>query len=228
MVKKIIVFGFAHSGTTILKSIIGHIQDIEEIYPEQKIIKPHQMKTKKKYIVCKWPEVLSIFFEEPYQDYIKIFITRDPRWVFSSLNRRNNPKMLAKYNFHSYRKNIRLFNEFRESTKISNLYTLRYEDMFESNFSNLKQIFQSIGFSHDDSIFDNTLFRNICNQKGNDIPKKKPDEKKHGHFRKWQINQPIINMNDPEKIDLTEKQRQQILSSQSILSIYPNIKHNNN
>ena len=39
MVKKIIVFGFAHSGTTILKSIIGHIEQVEEIHNEQKIIK---------------------------------------------------------------------------------------------------------------------------------------------------------------------------------------------
>lgn len=228
MVKKIIVFGFAHSGTTILKSIIGHIENVEEIYPEQKIIKPSQLKTDKKYIVCKWPEVLPIFFESLYQDYIKVFITRDPRWVFSSLNRRDNPKMLLKYNFHSYRKNIQLFNEYRNSTKISNLYTIKYEDMFENNFSNLKQIFQSIGLSHDDTIFDNKLFKNICNKKGDSVPKQKPDEKKHGHFRKWQINQPISNMNDPQKIVLTEDQRQQILSSQSIQQIYPNINNNDN
>lgn len=29
--KKIIVFGFPHSGTSILKSIIGHVETVEEI-----------------------------------------------------------------------------------------------------------------------------------------------------------------------------------------------------
>ena len=225
MVKKIIVFGFAHSGTTILKSIIGHIDDVEEIYPEQKIIKPEQLKTDKEYIVCKWPQVLPIFFESSYQDYIKIFIIRDPRWVFSSLNRRDNPKMLLKYSLRAYYKNAKLFHQFRQSSDIPNLYTLKYEDMFENNFSNLKQILDSIGFLYDDTIFDNRLFKNICNQKGDYVPKEKPDEKKHGHFRKWQINQPISNMNDPQKIDLSEQQ-QQILSSQIIHQIYPNINNN--
>ena len=100
--------------------------------------------------------------------------------------------------------------------------------MFENNFYNLKKILNSIGFLYDDTIFDNTLYTNISNKSGNEIPQEKPDEKKHGHFRKWQINQPISNMNDPQKIVLTEKQRQQILSSQSILIVFPDINHKNN
>lgn len=225
MVKKILIFGFAHSGTTILKSIIGHIDDVQEIYPEQKIIKPEQLKTDKEYIVCKWPQVLPIFLEPSYQDYIKIFIIRDPRWVFSSLNRRGNQKMLSRYSLQAYSRNCQLFYQFRDSSKISNLYTIRYEDMFDNNFSSLQQILDSIGLSYDNTIFDNRLFKNICNHKDPNIPKEKPDEKKkHGLFRKWQINQPIMNMNEPQKIDLTEEQRQQILSSQTILMIYPSIK----
>ena len=35
--KKILIFGFPHSGTTILKSIIGHIDNVEEIINESKI-----------------------------------------------------------------------------------------------------------------------------------------------------------------------------------------------
>ena len=84
MVKKIIVFGFAHSGTTILKSIIEHIDEVDEIYPEQKLIKPEQLKTDKKYIVCKWPQVLPIFFESSYQ-VILIFIIRIPVGCFHLL-----------------------------------------------------------------------------------------------------------------------------------------------
>ena len=43
---KIIIFGFPHCGTTILKSIIGHIDEVQEIihecsYIEQKITMPH-------------------------------------------------------------------------------------------------------------------------------------------------------------------------------------------
>lgn len=228
MVKKIIVFGFAHSGTTILKSIIGHINDVNEIYPEQKIIKPHQLKTDKEYILCKWPQVLPDFFKSSYDDYIKIFIIRDPRWVFSSLNRRNNIKMSSKYSLQSYHQNVQFFHQFRDSSKISNLYTIRYEDMFENNFCNLKRILDSIGFSYNDTIFNNRLFKNICNQKGDFISEEKPDERNHGHFRKWQINQPITNMNYPHKIELSEQQQQEIISNHRIQQVYPNINKNSN
>jgi hypothetical protein len=36
--QKIIVFGYSHCGTTILKSIIGHIDDVEEIINECRTI----------------------------------------------------------------------------------------------------------------------------------------------------------------------------------------------
>ena len=32
--RKILIFGFPHCGTSIVKSIIGHIKNVEEIYQE--------------------------------------------------------------------------------------------------------------------------------------------------------------------------------------------------
>ena len=84
---KILICGFPHCGTTILKSIIGHIDDVEEIIDETTIInKP----TNKKYILCKHPFTDKKFFEKDYEKYIKIFIIRNPVFVFSSLNKRFN------------------------------------------------------------------------------------------------------------------------------------------
>ena len=36
----------------------------------------------KKYIMCKYPQAKVEFFEEKYKDYIKIFIMRNPLFVF--------------------------------------------------------------------------------------------------------------------------------------------------
>tara|TARA_A100001015_G_C14740200_1_gene613360 strand:+ start:93 stop:341 length:249 start_codon:yes stop_codon:yes gene_type:complete len=71
MNQKIIIFGFPHCGTTILKSIIGHIEDVYEIYKETKLI---NISTTKQFILCKYPFTLDEFFDEKYKDYIKIFI----------------------------------------------------------------------------------------------------------------------------------------------------------
>lgn len=226
MVQKIIIFGFAHSGTTILKSIFGHIEQVKEIHQEQKLIRNDQLETDKKYVVCKWPDVLPQFLNDlRYRDYIKIFIIRNPLWVFSSLNRRDNSKMLSKYNISKYIQCAKLFYQFsQQQQSINSLHTIKYEELFDDNFKSLKNIFDKIGFQYQPIIFDNSLYTNICNQKGINIPQNKPDEKKHGHFRKWQINQPFSNMNVPSKIELSEYQKKEILSSEIIQQIYPDIR----
>ena len=80
MTKKIIIFGFPHCGTCILKSIISHIDDIDEIINESTIC---NIQTTKKYCVCKHPFTHPAFFTNEYAEYIKIFIIRNPLYVFS-------------------------------------------------------------------------------------------------------------------------------------------------
>ena len=55
---KIIIFGFPHCGTSILKSIIGHIDDVDEIYDETAEI---ERESTKKYILCKFLIWKNIF-----------------------------------------------------------------------------------------------------------------------------------------------------------------------
>ena len=72
MVQKIIITGFPHCGTTILKSIIGHINSVKEIYEETDIINLEETdkmmleKSDKKFIVCKYPLYNSKFLSEEY------------------------------------------------------------------------------------------------------------------------------------------------------------------
>ena len=131
---KIIVFGFPHCGTTILKNIIGHIDNVEEIIKEKIIILDTDRKTDKKYILCKHPFFgdSNHFFTDKYKDYIKIFIIRDPMWVFSSLNKRCSYKIPANHSIERYIKTCQYFIKYSE-TPIENLYLLRYEDMFDEN-----------------------------------------------------------------------------------------------
>ena len=92
--QKIIIIGFPHSGTTILKAIISHIRDVYEIINESKYITDDiindvkNIDPDKKYIVCKYPFIDDSFFSSEYDDYIIIFIIRNPIHVFSSLNKR--------------------------------------------------------------------------------------------------------------------------------------------
>lgn len=226
--KKIMIIGFPHCGTSILKSIIGHIEDVEEIYLEtDKIEKSSQ----KKYILCKTPWVKQKFFEKEYEDYIKIFIIRNPLFVYSSINKRYNYNIpdgpargpLNKFlNISNYIETLEYFIKLKNNLS-KNVYTIRYEDMFPNNFQQLKDILDSIGFEYNDNIFDNSSYENSIgyNYKKTLTP---PQNIQHEKYRTYQINQDFKSFNDISKIDLTKEQIERLTTNKVILNIYPNIR----
>lgn len=217
--QKILICGFPHCGTSILKSIIGHIVDVEEIYNEIDVI---AKKSDKKFILCKWPFTRDEFFDKKYKDYIKIFIIRNPLFVFSSLNKRFNYSIPNRHNFDCYINTLTKFIKYKTNPE-KNIYTIRYEDLFENNYDELKKILNDIGFQYDDSIFDNSKYTNIIIN-GVRLLDEKPQNNDHTHYRTWQINKPFISNNDISKIDLNEDQIEKIVNNQYVLQIYPNIK----
>tara|TARA_B110000902_G_C13918959_1_gene441281 strand:- start:149 stop:532 length:384 start_codon:yes stop_codon:yes gene_type:complete len=104
-----------------------------------------------------------------------------------------------------------------------NIYTIKYEDLFENNYDELKKILNDIGFQYDDIIFDNSKYTNVII---NDVRlvDKRPQNNDHKHYRTWQTNKPFISNNDISKIDLNEYQIEKIVNNQYVLQIYPDIK----
>ena len=215
---KILIIGFPHSGTTILKSIIGHIEEVEEIRNETKVIEKN---SNKKFILGKFPFAHENFFGEEYKDYIKIFIIRNPLFVFSSLNKRFNYNILDNHNFDKYVNILKMFIKYRNNPR-KDIYTIKYEDLFTNNYSDLKKILDDIGFQYDDRIFDNTKYTNFC-EGGMPLVNFKPPNNIHELYRTWQINQPFISNNDISKIDLNDDQKEEIVNNSYVLQIYPDI-----
>jgi len=217
---KILICGHSHCGTSILKSIIGHIKDVEEIVNECSYI---SKSTNKKYILCKWPHADYKFFDDKeYKDYIKIFIIRNPLFVFSSINKRyGHYKLTKNQSIEGYVNILKMFIKYKNNPE-KNIYTIRYEDMFQNNYEELKKILDVIGFQYDDSIFDNSNYTNSI-IKGVKLVNKKPENKRHGYYRTWQINQPFVSNNDISKIDLSNDQKKIIINNSYILQVYPDI-----
>jgi hypothetical protein len=222
--KKIIIFGFSHCGTTILKSIIGHIDEVYEVIDETiKFDNFDDVPSSKNYVLHKFPQYNKKFLTDKYyDDYIKIFIVRNPMFVYSSLNKRTNYKLT---DYHSLNKFIDVLKDFiyYRDNPIKQLYTIRYEDIFPNNYKELKKILDDIGLKYNDNIFDNSKYINYSHN-GIKLENKKPSNIQHMQYRTWQINQPFISNNDISKIDLTEIQKQKIINNCNILEVYPDIK----
>lgn len=222
--KKIIIFGFPHCGTSILKSVIAHIPGVYEIVDEfQRVPDNISIPDGTKYILCKYPYDIPI---QNYEDYIKIFIMRNPLFVFSSLNKRTN-NAIPKDWFHDiedYAQIIEKFTYYQKNPK-KDLYLLRYEDMFDDNYLKLKEIFTEIGMQFDDKIFDNTNYKNLISTGIEKVPLNMPSRvgSCHTAFRTWQINQPFVNMNTNASIQLSNDQITRILSNENITEVYPEI-----
>ena len=145
--KKILICGFPHCGTTILRSIIGHCDEVEELINETKEI---NSKTNKKFMLCKYPFAEKKFFEKEYDDYIKIFVIRNPIFVYSSLKKRYSDyrRIPNSHRFNKYVENLELFTYCKNNlVKSRKVFTIRYEDLFENNHENLKKILISIGIN---------------------------------------------------------------------------------
>jgi hypothetical protein len=220
---KILICGFPHCGTTILKSIIGHIDDVEEIVDEiDKIDKTIDVE-EGKYILCKYPFTLKKFFEKEYDDYIKIFIIRNPLFVFSSLNKRFSNKIPFGHSIDRYIQTVKLFITYRNNLP-ANTFLIRYEDLFENNYQNIRNILDSIGLKYTDKIFDNGKYINKIIT-GTELLNNKPENKDHERFRTWQINQPFVSNNDNTQIYLSKVQIKKIVNTNEIKEIYPNIRN---
>lgn len=231
--KKIIIFGFPHCGTTILRSIIGHIGNVYDIADEKMHIDDDIMDYNNyDFVLCKWPYLITESeLLTKYYDYIKIFIIRNPLYVFSSLNKRlkyDSSAFDKNHNIDKYIETVKQFNILNNTknvNSIDNLFLIKYEDIFECNYKNLRYIFDKIGFNYNDDIFDNSKYVNKNRSQENLIvPKVAPPEYEHSQYRLFQINQKFENNNDTSKIDLTKEQYHILTTDVNILTTYPENK----
>lgn len=230
MCKKIIIFGFPHTGTTILRSIMGHIEQVYEIVDETDRIPNNIDCTNYDFVLCKYPYLLNeAEFETIYADYIKLFIMRNPLYVFTSLNQRFKKSIPVNHSINSYIHAIKAFHKFsnnnNQNNNIKNLYLIKYEDMFDNNYEKLKTIFNAIGLKYDNHIFDNSKYtNNVQFGKHVKLPTTSPNPLLHTEYRLFQINQSFVNNNDENNINLTEEQCAVLTTDENILAVYPQNK----
>lgn len=214
----IIIFGFPHSGTSILKSIIGHHPEIHEIIEETNKGSPCKpCKTTKQHCVLKTPYWHSVVNNKSCKNYMQVMVLRNPVYTFSSLNKRYKFKIRKDLTLPNYIKALSIY----DSIIPDNMHhKFLYKDMFENNHMVIKHIFKSMGLKINQNIFDNTSYVNriIENQT---TPQTKPSHTNHEAYRTYQINQLFKNMNNIDKIDLTHNQITFIKNNRLINKYFP-------
>lgn len=197
--KKIIILGFPHSGTTMLKCLMSRCDNIyttnicEERSVSEEMIN-NAKKNNKDFCLIKWVGFRHV--ERDLKDYIKIYIIRNPYYSYSSLCKRfdkSNFGVGSGLSIPESKRWLDIWYHTKNRIHVPNLYHIKYEEMFDNNYQVLRNIFDNIGLKYTDKIFDNSLYfstnhRNITKNSG-------------FHYKTWQLNQPLKNMNYKEKLD---------------------------
>jgi len=218
-VENILIFGFSHSGTSILKKIMAKSPSVvaspglsEHMTPDEKLItRAHN--EGKNYTLIKGTQHTAAtyqtgsFLPDFGNQYKTVFIMRNPLYVYSSINRRFGRRNIPRY--HQFSIYEQVANWFVESknNKIPDFYHIRYEDMFDNNYEKLIQIFNDLGIKYSYDMF-------TSGQQTSSLPA--PPSIQHDSLRTWQISHPFKNMNDPSKIELTDEQLNEIKKSKIV------------
>ena len=203
--KKIFVTGFPHTGTTVVTS---KIQECENVHKQNMESETFDVNIDiDKNVVWKFPALPDTFKKDGflykpdtiYHDTDIIFLIRNPYYVFSSMKRAQvNPFAFKNHTIYDYLITAERFLQAVQN-KYPRVYPIRYEDIFDNDYQNLKTIFDKIGLNYGQLDSKNIDY---LHQWVGEVPKEKPSETDRELFRTWQINQEFKNMNDPSKVDL--------------------------
>ena len=231
--KKILITGYPHTGTSILKSKFGECKNVYEVVDEVfEINNTHIINSKdSEFVLIKTPVipleirvrgVEYLTLQDPvstYKDYYVIFVTRNPWNLFTSVIKAGDDPLSGetwhlspKYPFtiEEYFVACDRFLEAKNGN-FPKIYTIRYEDFFENNGKAIKDIMDDIGLIYDSDILENKT-KEYKFKSGISIENinSRPIDYDRITMRTWQLNQPFQNMNSevniPEKLNkiLTE------------------------
>ena len=205
MLERILVTGFPHTGTTVMRKIIGRSDGVVDEERELMAVNPSNYEIEKnddvRAIVHKWPFAfdLNLNYEE---DQKIVFIIRNPYYVFSSLNNRMGYGLRKKHLIDDYAK---VSDLFVTELPNKNIFKVRYEDLFDNDYEKIREMFKFLGLNYSSDVIE---FKSKHEEK--------PDEVDHIRFRNWQIRQKFQCMNDPKRINLLPEQIKKISEIETV------------
>ncbi len=191
-VETILVTGFHHSGTSILRKIIGNHPEIFDVLNERQIRHLHRWKNEARQsgqnkLVLKAVSFGAQFLEFYRQFDKAVLIIRNPFDVMASLTLRlgKTPKV------EEFRRWERYAQAYQQ-TNHPNLIKVRYEDLFDHGYSTLQEVFKFLHLPWRKEVATENHQRRVpinCNK----IPDQPPERTQQALFRSWQINQPFVS-----------------------------------
>jgi len=214
----VLVCGVPHGGTTIVRKLIGNIDGVYDhpneidaimgINPSTFLKKIE--KTDHKAIVVKSPFTPKNITK--HKDFKIVFILKNCFDLYGSYRKRFKTEShytktyVDRYGIASYNTLAGIWLNIRKNPdSFPNIYPIKYEEMFDNDYSKVKDLVRWLGFEWEDSIISSDRVAGHQNWHNRPIPKvDNPDTLKNTGadnvpLRYWQINQPFQDMTGKSK-----------------------------
>jgi len=219
-INKIMILGFPHSGTTILRAKMGDCQNAMEVTNEIFYIDPvlaanhKDLKVIGKSVTPTLQPCYRGSFNEkniqtPYGDdkfcfdVNTVLLIKNPYQIFSSINKRFGGTIPEDktFSFDYYEKFARLWLKYRNENE-KRVTSLKYEEMFNNDFKVLRNLFNKLGLVYDADIFTGKKFDYSVEGawlagRADEYPDADP-EKSPIYYRINQMNREFKDMSNPE------------------------------
>jgi hypothetical protein len=209
---KIVVMGFPHCGTTILRKLIGNSPEVHDIQHETTHMPNIDVTEENAIIKFTCADIDSSLGS--YTDFKVVAIIKSPFDVFGSMNRRFNDQNPENHTILDWDKYAKSFIKYTEKP-VDNVHTVRYEDLFTNSYEQVQNIYKFLGLQFNEDII--TTKRDVyISPTCVDIPLEQPqgytEGVQHGQYRTWQTNQPFKNKTGESRKYLSDEQ-EEIISS---------------
>ena len=219
-IHKVLVTGFPHSGTSIMRAVLGNVDGVYA-HPFEATMVTEKMAKKAKQenasrVVVKWPWNRTDFFDaehEVFGEYKKIFVIRSPYYTYSSLNdikSANEPHT----RLGDWQKAAQYWIALNESDR-KDMICVKYEDLFLRDYTGMREVISKVGiteYNHNAYRENETYTHQIDNFKAEDVKSVPRAGIEHSKYRLWQMKQPFKSTNGPARLNLTKEQIREISS----------------
>ena len=201
---KIFIYGFAHSGTTILRKLIGDHSEVFDYVFETTSPPPHGSD---RHIVFKCPGLP----DWRYEKCKRIMIIKNPYDIFGSFYLRFGDEYLdiPDHRIQDYENHVKHFLNTDD-------FKIKYEHLNEHS---LPLIFDFLGLQ-----YEGIKERDACAGVLMGIPNDEPENQKEGDghvsYRTWQINQPFQNKTGESAKHLPPACRELLAENEIIKQLY--------
>lgn len=240
-VRRILVTGFPHCGTSIVKCKLGECDNVHEHPFEAPAVTAGMVEEAlahgKDTVVIKHPvipaELLNARMDpsktETYRDYAVVFLLRHPARVFASILRRFTLQFVYQrargHHVPDYERAAQLFLACRAQPR-PQVLPIKYEELFEDGGARFLKLMAAAGLRHAPDILSRQLKPvHLIEPRVLQVPERRPACDQHGLYRTWQINQAFRNMDDDAPpAQLPDDMAQQLRACPAASALYQHLE----